>query len=87
MKFIGITNYIRLLQDGVFAKAIWNNLILAFFCVVLQVGIAFVISSLLCTKMLKGKAFHQFAIFMPVILAPVVVDSYGKLFITQITVC
>ena len=79
MKFIGITNYIRLLQDGVFAKAIWNNLILAFFCVVLQVGIAFVISSLLCTKMLKGKAFHQFAIFMPVILAPVVVGFLWKI--------
>lgn len=79
MKFIGITNYIRLLQDGVFGKAIWNNLILAFFCVVFQVGIAFVISSLLCTKMLKCKAFHQFAIFMPVILAPVVVGFLWKI--------
>lgn len=79
MKFIKMTNYVRLFQDGVFGKAIWNNLILAICCVIFQVGIAFIISSLLCTKMLKLKAFHQFSIFLPVILAPVVVGFLWKI--------
>lgn len=81
--FIGITNYVRLLQDSVFGKALLNNLLLAVCCVFFQVGIAFVISSLICSKVLKLKGFHQFAIFMPVVLAPVVVGFLWKMVYNQ----
>lgn len=81
--FIGIENYLRLLEDEVFGKALLNNFILAACCVVFQVGIAFIISSLICSKMLKLKGFHQFSIFMPVVLAPVVVGFLWKIVYNQ----
>lgn len=79
MRFIGLGNFANLLKDAVFGKALVNNLILAASCVVFQVGIAFVVSALLCSKMLKFKGFHRFAIFLPVILAPVVVGFLWKI--------
>ncbi|MCA5964273.1 hypothetical protein LC724_33550 [Blautia sp. RD014234] len=50
---------------------------------VFQVGIAFIIASLICSKGLKLKSFHQFAIFMPVVLAPVVVGFLWKIIYNQ----
>lgn len=81
--FIGIENYLRLLEDEVFGKALLNNFILAACCVLFQVSIAFIISSLICSKMLKLKGFHQFSIFMPVVLAPVVVGFLWKIVYNQ----
>ena len=82
-KFIGIANYVRLLGDDVFHDSLMNNFLLAVCCVIFQVGIAFIISSLICSKMLKLKGFHQFAIFMPVVLAPVVVGFLWKIVYNQ----
>lgn len=82
-KFIGIANYVRLLGDDVFHESLMNNFLLAVCCVIFQVGIAFIISSLICSKMLKLKGFHQFAIFMPVVLAPVVVGFLWKIVYNQ----
>ncbi|MCL2034766.1 MAG: sugar ABC transporter permease [Oscillospiraceae bacterium] len=73
MKFIGLGNYALLINDRIFLQALGNNLLLAVCCVIFQVGTAFVISALLCSKILKLQAFHRFSIFLPVILAPVVV--------------
>ncbi|MFP3154813.1 sugar ABC transporter permease [Lachnospiraceae bacterium ZAX-1] len=83
MKFLGLDNYVRLVGDSVFRQALLNNLILAVFCVIFQVGIAFIISSLLCSKFLKLHSFHRFAIFMPVVLAPVVVGFLWKIVYNQ----
>lgn len=82
-KFLALENYTRLLGDEVFRDALLNNFLLAFCCVIFQVGIAFIISSLICSKMLKLKGFHQFAIFMPVVLAPVVVGFLWKIVYNQ----
>lgn len=81
--FLGLGNYSRLLGDSIFGKALLNNFILAACCVVFQVGIAFIIASLICSKGLKLKSFHQFAIFMPVVLAPVVVGFLWKIIYNQ----
>lgn len=83
MKFLGLENYVRLLGDEVFGQALLNNLLLAVCCVFFQVGIAFIIASLLCSKFLKLHTFHQFAIFMPVVLAPVVVGFLWKIVYNQ----
>ena len=81
--FLGLGNYSRLLGDSIFGKALLNNFILAACCVIFQVGIAFIIASLICSKGLKLKSFHQFAIFMPVVLAPVVVGFLWKIIYNQ----
>jgi len=83
MTFLGLDNYTRLFQDRIFREALVNNLTLAIAAVVFQVGTALVISSLICSKMLKFKKFHRFAMFMPVILAPVVVGFMWRIIYNQ----
>lgn len=70
--FVGLKNYLVLLKDSVFWISFKNNLILVVFCVIGQVGIAFIIATLLNTRFLKGRKLHRLAIFLPVVLAPVV---------------
>ncbi|UOQ86984.1 carbohydrate ABC transporter permease [Gracilibacillus salinarum] len=70
--FIGLQNYAALLKDSVFWISFKNNIILVVFCVVGQVGIAFIVAALLNTKFLKMRSLHRLAIFLPVVLAPVV---------------
>lgn len=70
--FVGLQQYITLAQDGDFWISFKNNLIVVVICVVGQVGIAFIISTLLQTRFLKMRNLHRIAIFLPVVLAPVV---------------
>lgn len=72
-KYIALQNYALLLKDAVFWKSCINNVFIASSCVVFQLGIAFIISALLCTKILKFKEIHRSFIFFPVVLSAVVV--------------
>lgn len=71
--FTGLQNYLLLFKDKNFWKSCVNNIFIAANCVVFQLGIAFVISALLSTKMLKLKELHRAMIFFPVVLSAVVV--------------
>ncbi|MHB8062717.1 MAG: carbohydrate ABC transporter permease [Ruminiclostridium sp.] len=72
-KFIALDNYLMLIKDDTFWKSCLNNIFIASSCVVFQLGIAFIISALLCSKLLKFKEFHRAIIFFPVVLSAVVV--------------
>jgi len=78
--FAGIEPYLKLLKDSDFWFSFKNNLILVAICVAGQVGIAFVIASLLMSRVLKWKSAHRMAIFLPVVLAPVVTGYLWTLF-------
>ncbi|GBG07967.1 ABC transporter permease [Paenibacillus agaridevorans] len=71
-KFIGLQNYILLAKDNDFWFSVKNNIILTIFSVLGQVGFAFLIASFFMTKLLKLEGLHRIAIFLPVVLAPVV---------------
>lgn len=70
--YVGIDQYVRLLQDSNFWDSFQNNMIVVVICVIGQVGLAFIIATLLQTKFLKLRGLHRIAIFLPVVLAPVV---------------
>jgi raffinose/stachyose/melibiose transport system permease protein len=70
--FVGLSNYVVLLRDYDFWFSFRNNLIVVVICVIGQVGIAFLIASMLSAKWLKLRDLHRVAIFLPVVLAPVV---------------
>ncbi len=72
-KLVGFHNYLMLIKDNTFWKACLNNVFIASSCVIFQLGIAFIISALLCSKLLKLKEFHRAVIFFPVVLSAVVV--------------
>ncbi|WP_152397617.1 carbohydrate ABC transporter permease [Paenibacillus cellulositrophicus] len=71
-QFVGLQNYMALVKDSDFWFSFKNNIIIAVICVIGQIGIAFVISSFFMTNMLRMASLHRIAIFLPVVLAPVV---------------
>ncbi|MEK8132859.1 sugar ABC transporter permease [Paenibacillus filicis] len=84
MKYIGFTNYIEVLQDPVFWRAFKNNLIIVAASIFGQVPIALVLSLVLW----KSSFFHRFirsAVFMPMVLASVVIGIiWGYIYNPQI---
>jgi raffinose/stachyose/melibiose transport system permease protein len=71
-EFGGLQNYLALVKDEDFWFSFKNNLIIVLFCVLGQVGIAFIIASLFMSNKLRFSKFHRISIFLPVVLAPVV---------------
>jgi raffinose/stachyose/melibiose transport system permease protein len=49
-----------------------NNLIIVLLCIIGQIGIAFIISALLNSKMIRFKEFHRTVIFFPIVMSAVV---------------
>lgn len=71
--FIGLQNYAALIHDHVFWQALGNNLIIVFGNIVVQMGIAFLLTVLFMSKSMRLKGFHRTVIFLPVVLSAVVV--------------
>lgn len=72
-EFIGFDNYRTLLTDQRFWKALSNNLFLIVFCVIGQIGLAFVFAMLLESRVAKMKSFHRTVSFFPSVLSAVVI--------------
>ena len=67
MRFNGIDNYLRLLSDKTFHKALGNTILYLLVQVPIMIVLALVISSMLNDKSLKCKGFFRTAIFLPCI--------------------
>ena len=72
-EYIGFENYVTLIRDKVFWQALRNNLIIVFGNLIVQMGIAFLLTVLFTSKSMRAKEFHRTAIFLPVVLSAVVV--------------
>jgi multiple sugar transport system permease protein len=72
MKFNGVDNYARLLQDRLFWKAIANTLKFLFLHVPLQLGVSLFLAYLLNQK-IRAAPFFRASFFMPVIVSGVVI--------------
>ena len=79
LKWGGLSNYARLLKDGVFRTAITNN----FFYLIIQVPVMLILAIFLATllnkKDLRGKGLYRTMIFLPCCTALV---SYSIIFKT-----
>lgn len=71
--FIGLKNYAELISDKNFWLAFKNNIIFVAYSAIGQIGIAFVVSMMLASRIVKFKGFHRIIIFFPVILSSIVV--------------
>ncbi len=75
MEFIGIENYVRLVQDGIFWRSLLNVLLLIVVTIFIQNVFAFVISSML-TKLRDGTSrILRTVYFIPATLSLVVVTK------------
>jgi raffinose/stachyose/melibiose transport system permease protein len=73
MDFLGLKNYRDLIHDFDFWFSFKNNLIIIIICIIGQIGIAFIIASLLMSREIILKNFHRTVMFFPVVLSAVVV--------------
>ncbi|HED06859.1 MAG TPA: sugar ABC transporter permease [Ignavibacteria bacterium] len=72
MQFSGFKNYIRLFQDALFFKSIYNTFIFLAINIPLQIVIALFLAEILNQK-IKFRGFFRAAFFLPVVVSGVVV--------------
>lgn len=82
-KFIGFENYIRLFQDQVFWDSLGNTLIFTLIMVIGQIGIAFLFTMFFTMKWLKWVEFHRRVMYLPSIIAPVVIGLLWQIIYNQ----
>jgi multiple sugar transport system permease protein/raffinose/stachyose/melibiose transport system permease protein len=73
LDFIGVYNYVRLLQDPVFLKSLRNTFIYALATIVPQISLGLGVSVFLNGAVI-GQRFHRIAFFIPHVTSMVVVS-------------
>jgi len=71
--FVGFANYEQLAKDDYFWQSFKNNLVILALTLVIQMGVAFLLTSLFMSKTMRLKELHRTVIFFPVVLSAVVV--------------
>ena len=77
--FNGIQNYINLFHDETFWQSFWHNIFLVLFCLVGQIGIAFILVLMIDSKLVKLKGIHRTFGFFPSTIAAVCVGFIWKM--------
>jgi multiple sugar transport system permease protein/raffinose/stachyose/melibiose transport system permease protein len=71
--FVGISNYVNILKDPVFQRAIWNNIQIMLVSVLGQILLGLLLAYLLYRKWVKGTKFFEMMIFLPITISSIVV--------------
>jgi ABC-type sugar transport system permease subunit len=71
-KFIGLENYVRLLQDTSFIRSIVNSIIYAAGKLFLQIPLA-ILFALIINRPIRGRIFLRMSLFAPLIASEVVI--------------
>ncbi len=77
-KFVGLENYKKVFADPIVAKAFWNNIYFAIFTMILAIGLALIISAVLCNNTVKRPNFYISLFYFPNIMSAVVVSILWK---------
>lgn len=81
LKFTGLTNYVRILQDRTYAVALRNTLLFLVFTLTAQFGLAFILAVLL-QKDNRVSGFFRGLFFLPQVLSLVVVGLLFSFFLS-----
>ncbi|RKP46743.1 sugar ABC transporter permease [Cohnella endophytica] len=71
--YIGFRNYSLLVHDSLFWHSFKNNMIILALTLIIQMSLAFLLTTLFMSKALRLKELHRTVIFFPVVLSAVVV--------------
>jgi raffinose/stachyose/melibiose transport system permease protein len=69
--FIGLDNYVRILNDRKFLRAVQNGLLIVFLSLTIQLPLALVLA-LMVGRSLPGRAFFRIVFFLPYVLSEVI---------------
>jgi len=72
--FVGLQNYVTILQDPTFHEALWHNTVIVVMSLVLQGPLALLLA-LLLNRPMRGQSLIRVLIFVPYVLAEVVVGT------------
>ncbi|MCR5107919.1 MAG: sugar ABC transporter permease [Lachnospiraceae bacterium] len=81
--FNGLENYVRLLNDEVFWSSFRHNIFLVVFCIVGQVGIAFILVMVISSKLVKAKSIHRTFGFFPSTISAVCIGFIWQMIYDQ----
>lgn len=77
--FIGLENYITLINDEIFWTAFRNNIFLVVACIIGQIGLAFVFSLMIYSRLVKFKSVHRTFGFFPSTVSAVAVGFIWRM--------
>ncbi len=72
-EFVGLQNYTRMFTDPVFRLGLRNNLLIVAVSVFGQIPFGFALAYIIYRRMVRGHAFFETMIFLPITIAAVVV--------------
>lgn len=72
-RFLGVSNYIKLIGDPNVWLALKNNLFLIVVCMIGQIGIAFLLAGLLSSSKIRLSNLYRTVIYFPVTLSAIVI--------------
>ena len=78
-KWVGMNNYMRLLSDTYFRKAVWNSFKYMVGTLVLLIPFPMLFASMLNCKLMKAKGFFKSVYFIPALTSVVVVGTIFRL--------
>lgn len=70
----GLSNFADLIHDSLFWSSLWNNLKLALYTLVGQVGIGYLMAFLLVSRLVTSRDFLRTVMFFPVMISTVVLS-------------
>jgi raffinose/stachyose/melibiose transport system permease protein len=73
-EWIGLANFRDLLADSLFWSSLWNNLKLALYTLIGQVGIGYLMAFLLTSRLVTSRDFLRTVMFFPVLISTVVLS-------------
>ena len=80
-KFVGLDNYLTLLEDDIFWQVLWNNLWYAIGTIPISVALA-IVMALWVNGRLAGRGFLRMAYFTPTVLPLIAVANIWMFFYT-----
>ena len=80
-KFVGLENYLTLLDDDIFWQVLWNNFLYALGTIPISVGLA-IVMALWVNGKLAGRGFLRMAYFTPTVLPLIAVANIWMFFYT-----
>jgi len=69
--YIGLDNYVRILNDSKFLRAVQNGLLIVFLSLIIQLPLALALA-LMVGRTLPGRAFFRIVFFLPYVLSEVI---------------
>ncbi|WP_262380255.1 carbohydrate ABC transporter permease [Nonomuraea sp. PA05] len=75
MRFVGLDNFTRLLDDAQFVRAFQNTVALLVVVTVVTMGMALFLAAIMTRQRMRGRSLYRFVLYVPSVLSVVVIAA------------